>query len=335
MTLLDTDLPVVAAPMAGGPTTPALVLAAVSAGSLGFLAGGYRTADDLAGQIARVGASTDRFGVNLFAPTPVPVDPAAYAARRDRLAPLAERLGVELPAEPREDDDQWRAKVDVLVATPPPLVSFTFGLPDRDSVAALRRAGCMLLQTVTSVDEAALAVEEGLDALVVQSAAAGGHYGMLDPRAPASTLALPDLVRAVRAQTDLPLIAGGGVADTSGVRAALAAGATAVAVGTLLLRTPEAGTSAAYRSALAEDRGDPVVTRAFSGRPARGLPNDFIRTYDGGAPLGYPAIHHLTSPIRRAAAAAGDPEWINLWAGTGYRSGTDLPAADVLRSLSP
>jgi NAD(P)H-dependent flavin oxidoreductase YrpB (nitropropane dioxygenase family) len=119
------------------------------------------------------------------------------------------------------------------------------------------------------------------------------------------------------------------------VAAALAAGAQAVAVGTLLLLADEAGTNAAHRAGLAGDRGDPVTTRAFSGRPAGGLPNAFLAAYDGQGPLGYPAVHHLTSPIRRAAAAQANPEHVNLWAGTGHRHATARPAAELLRELVP
>ena len=141
-TLLDrlgATLPVLAAPMAGGPTTPALVLAAAEVGSLGFLGAGYQQPDTLAEQIRAV--TTTTYGVNLFAPHPVAVDPRAYAAYRDALRPLAERFGVALPEQPVEDDDQWHAKVDVVVSAAPPVVSFTFGLPDAGSVTALRRAG--------------------------------------------------------------------------------------------------------------------------------------------------------------------------------------------------
>ncbi len=136
---LGVSLPVLAAPMAGGPTTPALVLAAAGSGSLGFLAAGYQQAQTLAVQVAGVAAETDAYGVNLFAPHPVPVDPLAYAAYREALRPLAERLGVDLPEHPVEDDDHWHDKVDVLVAAAPRVVSFTFGLPDPATVAALHR----------------------------------------------------------------------------------------------------------------------------------------------------------------------------------------------------
>jgi NAD(P)H-dependent flavin oxidoreductase YrpB (nitropropane dioxygenase family) len=333
--LLGSELPVLAAPMAGGPTTSALVRAAIAAGSAGFLAGGYKTPEALAAEIAEVRATTDRFGVNLFAPNPVPVDRAAYAAYRELLLPLAERYAVELPAEPVEDDDHWQGKVDVLVEAAPPVVSFTFGLPDPTSARALRAAGCALVQTVTSPAEARIAEEAGMDALAVQSADAGGHSGTFTPDRPIVTTPLPELVLAVRAETELPLLAAGGVGGSADVRAALDAGAQAVAVGTLLLLADEAGTNPAHRAGLCGDRGPRLTTTAFSGRPAGGVMNAFLAAYDGKGPLGYPALHHLTSPIRKAAAAAGDPEHVNLWAGTGYRHARARPAGEILNGLVP
>jgi nitronate monooxygenase len=332
---LGSSLPVVAAPMSGGPTTPALVLAAVEAGSGGSLAGGYQTAEALAGQVAEVRASTESYGVNLFSPNPEAVDPAAYAAYRELLLPLAESYGVDLPTAPVEDDDGWQDKVDLLVEAAPPLVSFTFGLPDPPSLGRFRRAGSLLVQTVTSPDEARLATERVMDALIVQSVDAGGHWGTFTPRRPPERIRLPELVRAVRAATSLPVMAVGGIGASADVAAALGAGAEAVAVGTLLLLADEAGTNPAHRAGFADDRGDPVTTCAFSGRPAGGLPNAFLAAYDGRAPLGYPAVHHLTSPIRRAAAAQGDPEHVNLWAGTGFRSVTEQPAGQILKGLVP
>jgi nitronate monooxygenase len=332
---LGSELPVLAAPMSGGPTTPALVLAAVAAGSGGTLAGGYKSVEALAEQVAEVRASTESYGVNLFSPNPEPVDPTAYAAYRELLLPLAESYGVDLPATPVEDDDGWRAKVDLLVEVAPPLVSFTFGLPDPPSLGRIRRAGSWLVQTVTSPEEARLATERGMDALIVQSVDAGGHWGTFTPASPPERLRLPELVRAVRALTDLPVMAVGGIGTRADVVAALEAGAQAVAVGTLLLLADEAGTNPAHRAGFDQERGGPVTTSAFSGRPAGGLPNAFLAAYDGRGPLGYPALHHLTSPIRQAAVARANPEHVNLWAGTGYRHLTSAPAAEILGGLVP
>lgn len=332
---MDIELPVVAAPMAGGPSTPALVLAAVRVGGLGFLAGGYRTPQALIEDIAAVRpAGRGRFGVNLFAPNPVRIDPASYARYADLLAGEAQRYGVALPAYPVEDDDHWPDKVDLLLADPVPVVSFTFGIPPRSVFAAFRRVGTRTVQTVTSVEEANAAAEAGADELVVQSAAAGGHWGTLTPTRPPATICLPDLVAGVRRSVGLPLIATGGLADPGQVAAVLSAGAGAVMVGTALLRADEAGTSPVHRAVLADHGGrTTIVTRAFTGRPARALRNRFTDRFSESAPIGYPALHHLTGPVRRAAAKAGDPESVHLWAGTGFRSTAAGPAADILERL--
>jgi nitronate monooxygenase len=335
---LGVHLPVLAAPMAGGPGTAELVMAAGRAGSLGFVAAGYKTPEALAEQIAVVRASGGAFGVNVFAPNPVPVDPAAYQSYRDAIRPEADRYQVELPDRPQEDDDQWRAKIDLLVADPVPVVSFTFGLPSAGEVVALQRAGSIVIQTVTSVEEARQAAELGVDGLAVQSPAAGGHYGTLTPQRlsrPPVAMDLVELLRQVRSSVALPLIAAGGLAGPADIAGLLRAGAEGAMVGTALLLTDESGASAVHRSALTEPAPRrTTITRAFTGRPARALHNAFIERYDDAAPAGYPALHHLTSGLRRAATAAGDPERINLWAGTGYRSARPGPAADVLAALA-
>ena len=335
-TALGADLPVLAAPMAGGPTTPRLVAAAAAAGSLGFLAGGYKTPEALAGEIAAVRRDGVSFGVNLFAPNPVPVDPAAFRGYARAIDREAEAYGIDLrEAAIIEDDDRWRDKIDLLLADPVPIVSFTFGLPEAAVIAALRDAGSLVIQTITSAAEARLAAAAGVDALAVQAAAAGGHSGTLTPAAIPAAVPLPELLGQVRRAVSLPLIAAGGVATPAAVADALRAGAAAIAVGTVLLRADEAGTSAPHRAALADPaRERTVVTRAFTGRPARGLRNVFTDRYSELAPLGYPALHHLTSPIRKSSVAANDPERINLWAGTGFREATAEPAGRILDRLA-
>jgi nitronate monooxygenase len=336
MTLLSglgASSPVVAAPMAGGPTTPGLVLAAAGAGALGFLAGGYLSPEVLAEQVGEVASTTNLYGVNLFAPHPVPVDRAGYASYRDLIEPEARLLGVPLPRDPVEDDDGWQGKVDVLLERPVPVVSFTFGLPEPAAAAALRRAGSLLLQTVTSVEEARRSVEADVDGLVVQGAAAGGHAGTFDARVPVER-PLTDLVAEIRAAVDLPVLAAGGVMTPTAVATTLAAGAETVMVGTALLLADEAGTSKAHRAGLLDTDRRTTVIRGFTGRPARGLVNTFVERYDAHAPLGYPALHYVTRPIRRAAAANGDPERVNLWAGSGHRLLRPAPAATILAGLA-
>ncbi|MGX1267437.1 NAD(P)H-dependent flavin oxidoreductase [Streptomyces phaeoluteigriseus] len=333
---LGVETPILAAPMAGSPTTPELVVAAARAGGLGFLAGGYKTPAALETQIAHVRSVDINFGINLFAPAPVPVDPAAFRAFARAIAPEAGAYGLETATAPiAEDDDHWADKLDLVLSSPVPVVSFTFGLPDRAAIAALRRAGTLVVQTVTSPAEARAAAEAGVDVLAVQGSAAGGHSGTWSPRHPYPALPLPELLRAVRSEVSVPLVAAGGIATPEAVTEALSTGAAAVMVGTALLRADEAGTSAPYQAALADPaRSGTVMTRAFTGRPARALRNDFVDRYGDLAPFGYPALHHLTSPMRGAATAANDAERINLWAGTGYRHATAEPVGRILNRLA-
>ncbi|MEU6532806.1 nitronate monooxygenase [Streptomyces sp. NPDC046928] len=333
---LGVELPVLAAPMAGGGSTPDLVVAAARAGSLGFLAAGYKSAGLLAEQMRTVQERGVPYGVNVFAPHPVPVSADAYRRYARAVQTEADRYGLSLAdSVPQEDDDDWAAKIDLLVESPVPWVSFTFGIPDSTVVRALRRAGTRVLQSVTTVEEARLAAEAGVDALVVQGPAAGGHSATLTPDRPIVPVALPDLVARIRGAVALPLVAAGGIGTPSDVAAALEAGAEATMVGTLLLRTDESGASAPHRRALADPAFDTtVLTRAFTGRPARGLRNAFVDRYESLAPAGYPAVHHLTAPLRRAAAAAGDQGLLHLWAGTAYRGARQERTEQTLRRLT-
>lgn len=333
---LGIALPILAAPMAGGPSTPALVTAAARAGGLGFLAGGYKSPQTLAEQIGTVRAEGVAFGVNLFAPNPVPVSAEAYRAYARLMQAEADAYGLELPgAEPVEDDDQWRDKIDLLLGAAVPWVSFTFGIPHQDAITALKKAGSSVLQTVTCADEARQAAEAGADALIVQSAAAGGHSATLTPARPAEPAPLPELVGRIRDAVTLPIIAAGGIATSEAVAQVLRAGAQAAMVGTVLLRTEESGASTAHRAALADPAFETTaVTHAFTGRPARALRNYFIDRYEPLAPLGYPALHHLTSPLRRAAVGAGDTRLIHLWAGTGYRHAETGPVSETFDRLA-
>ncbi|MGV0641996.1 nitronate monooxygenase [Mycolicibacterium sp. XJ2546] len=333
---LGLTIPVLAAPMAGGPTTAAMVVGATRAGGLGFVAAGYKTPDAVAAEISAVRAASVPFGVNLFAPNSIPVDADAYPRYADALAPVAHRFGITLPREPVEDDDQFSAKIDLLLTEPVPLASFTFGIPDAGVIRKLQRAGTVVLQTVTSVEEACAAAAAGVDMLVVQSHAAGGHSATLNPQRATETLAVADLVRAVTDAVGLPVVAAGGLSTRADVAGVVGAGATAAMVGTALLLAEESGASSTHQRALTDPaRTETVVTRAFTGRPARGLRNNFIDTYEAQAPLGYPAIHHLTSPLRKAAAAADEPELLHLWAGTGYRDTRRASTEQILTELTP
>ncbi|MEA2156218.1 MAG: nitronate monooxygenase [Solirubrobacteraceae bacterium] len=326
------EIPIVLAPLAGGPATIDLAVAVSAAGGLGFLAAGYRTAADVREQVQAFRARSDRpFGVNLFTPQATATPAAVYAAYVERLQPEAVRAGVRL-GEPRFDDDDWEGKLAALYELAVPVVSFVFGCPQADVIAALRARGSSVWVTVTSPAEARRAEDAGVDALVVQGYEAGGHRGSFsDGEQPA--FGLLALLQLVGERAGVPLIAAGGIATGRGVAAALAGGARAAQVGTAFLRCPEAGTSAAHRAALAT-AAPTAITRAFTGKPARGIVNRFMRDHGDDAPLAYPELHHVTAPLRRAARESGDPDVINLWAGQTHELGTDESAAVVARRLA-
>ena len=324
--------PIVGAPLAGGPSTPALAAAVSEAGGLGFLAAGYKTAAAVEVELAEVRALTSRpVGLNLFYPVREPVDDDAIAAYAERMRVEGDRYGVD-PGEPRWTDDEWEAKLAVAARARADVVSFTFGCPDREVVSWLQGSGARIWCTVTSATEAATATEAGVDALVVQGAEAGGHQGSFhdsdDPPRPLHGL-LDEVARA----TDLPLVAAGGIADAAGISSALAAGAVAAQLGTALLLTTEAGTADAHRKALAGNR-ETSLTRAFTGRRARGIRNRFLTDYDAAAPRAYPQIHYVTAPIRAAARQQGDADGINLWAGTSYRQTREGSASELVEQLT-
>ena len=321
-------IPVIAAPMAGGPTTPELVAAVTEAGGFGFLAAGDITPQALAKQLDRTRELTTKpFGVNLFVPvqhSTVDVEPYRRRLRHE----AAE------PGEPRWHDDGYPAKLDLVIAERVPVISFTFGRPSRADADRVHTAGAQVVVTVTTPEEALLAQEIGADALCVQGFEAGGHRGTFVDEPPGDLYGLLSAIRLISAAVDLPLIATGGLVHGADVAAVLAAGAIAAQCGTAFLRCPEAGTPRPQRQALAEGTRSTALTRAFSGRTARGLVNRFMTEHGSYAPAAYPEVNDMTRPIRAASGQAGDPEAMSLWAGQTYRLATEAPAADVVHRLA-
>jgi nitronate monooxygenase len=326
------DVPIVGAPMAGGPSTPALAAAVSDAGGLGFLAAGYKTASAVHAELDEVRTLTTRpVGLNIFFPVRDEADAPGLEAYADRMQVEGDRYGVS-PGEPRWTDDDWSAKLELAARERPAVVSFTFGCPGREIVEWLQGCGCRIWCTVTSPAEAEEGAAAGADALVVQGAEAGGHQGSFRNHddEPVPLLAL--LLQLARI-TGLPLIASGGIGTASDIRDALGAGAAAAQIGSAFLLATEAGTSAPHRDALGGDR-ETRLTRAFTGRRARGVTNRFMLDHDGLAPHAYPEIHYVTAPIRAAARELGDADGINLWAGTRYRHAREAPAAELVERWS-
>ncbi|WP_121252922.1 NAD(P)H-dependent flavin oxidoreductase [Solirubrobacter pauli] len=315
MVIDDRPVPIIGAPMAGGPTTPELVAAVSNAGGLGFLSAGYLSASVLGERIAATRALTDQpFGVNLFVPGPR-ADPGTYA---DYVAGLGE---------PRWEDDDWDAKLALLAGEDIAAVSYTFGCPD-----PLPDVPGEAWVTVTSPDEARAAIATGADVLVAQGGEAGGHRGTWVDAPDTVPIGLLSLLQLL-GEVEVPVVAAGGIGTPEAVRAARALGAAAVQVGTALLLADEAGTVAAYRERLVTGSAPTALTRAFSGRLARGVRNRFMAEHPD-APIAYPEIHHATAQLRAAARAAGDADGFNLWAGEAYPLARERPAAEIVRWLA-
>jgi nitronate monooxygenase len=337
--LLGVDLPLIGAPMAGGTSTPALAAAVSNAGGVGSLGCGYLTPEAIAAEVAATRALTEwPFAVNLFVlngdpPTADP-DAASLEAAVRAMAPFHEELGIEASSDVAVQPPSFSAQLDALLEVKPAAFSFTFGILAAADLARLREAEILTFGTATSVAEALALEAAGVDVIVAQGSEAGGHRGTFlgsFEEAMIGTLALvPQVVDAVR----LPVIAAGGIMDGRGVAAALGLGAAGAQLGTALIPCPESGAPEAYkRAVLAAGNTATAVTSVFSGRPARGLINRFMRQYEA-VPLPYPIQNALTGPMRRAAASQGKADFLSLWAGQGVGLSRALPAGELVKTLA-
>jgi nitronate monooxygenase len=337
---LQLEHPIIQAPMAGGADTPELVAAVCNAGALGSIGAAYLTPEQIVGTAQAVRAKTARpFGMNLFAPLPLPERPLDPSPMLKRLAPLFAELGVPLPSSLPTPALTFPQQLEAALQSGAAMLSFTFGLLPAKAVAAVRKKGIVLIGTATTVDEAAALEKGGVDAIVAQGSEAGGHRGTFATDFGAGmigTIALvPQIVDAVR----VPVIASGGIMDGRGIAAALALGASAVQLGTAFLTCSESGVPEAYREAILHAREDQTeITRAFSGRPARGIINRFLSEFALGEAsdsiLPFPVQNMLTRPLRTAAAKQGRAEFLNLWAGQGVRLARRQSTAELIARLA-
>jgi nitronate monooxygenase len=327
--------PIVQAPLAGGGDTPALVAAVSNAGGLGFIGAAYLTPEQIAGSAREVRARTARpFGINLFAPLP-PAEPADPAAALARIAPFYAELGLPRPTALTPPPDAFDAQLAAALESGAAVFSFTFGVLPTAAIAAIKARRMLLMGTATTVEEALALERAGVDAVVTQGSEAGGHRGTFLGEfdlGMVGTLALvPQVADAVR----VPVVASGGIMDGRGLAAALVLGAAGAQLGTAFLTCEEAGVPGAYKEAILAAREDGTrTTRAFSGRPARGIVNRFMREVDGGDVLPFPLQNALTRPLRAAAAKANRADLLSLWAGQGVRMARRQKAADLVARLA-
>ncbi|HVM79891.1 MAG TPA: nitronate monooxygenase [Stellaceae bacterium] len=334
---LGVEHPVIQAPMGGGPSTPALVAAVSNAGGLGSLGAPYLTPQQILDAVAEVRRLTSKaFNVNLFAGgqrSESGVDPKPML---EILAAIHAELGLPPPSLPVLPPDPFEAQLEAVLEARPPIFSFTFGIPSLEQIARLKGRGIAVLGTATTVAEARLLEEAGVDGIVAQGAEAAAHRGTFAGAFETSMVPTLELVRGISSAVALPVAASGGLMDGRDIAAALCAGAAAAALGTAFLACPESGASASYKDAILSARADTtVITRAFSGRPARGLANRFIATLAGkeAAILPYPLQNALTRAMRAEAAKRGTSGFLSLWAGTGVARARALPAGELVRQI--
>jgi len=325
---LGLDHPIIQAPMAGDPAKPELVLAVAKAGGLGSLGAGYLSLDQMRGMIRTIKAGTDKpYNINLFAPAPTPTptarsgDPEAFAAR---LAPYHDSLSLPAPTRPAPaPKSDFADRIAILLEERVPIFSFTFGLPEPSHIAAFKEIGTLLIGTATTVAEGKFLEAAGIDMVVAQGFEAGGHRGSFlppfaDEQNPSALVGSLALIPAMADALSIPVLAAGGIGDGRAVKAALILGAQAAVVGTAFLATEECAILDAYKDRLINTPGeDTALTCAFSGKPARGILNgyqkDLADAWQSLPP--YPLTNSMTSPMRKAATAAGHLDMMSLWSG--------------------
>jgi nitronate monooxygenase len=334
MQLLGIRFPIIQAPMAGGPTTPALVAAVTNAGGLGSFGAAYSSVaqiDDAVAEIRK--GSSGPFALNLFAGAPADVDPRAVERVEPLLSEFRRELGIVGPPPPAPAPDPFDLQFEAVLRAQPRLFSFTFGTPTREQVRALRERSIVSMGTATTLDEGEALMDLSIDTICAQGAEAGGHRGTFLGRFEDGLVGTLALV-AQLVKLPLPIVAAGGIMDGRGIAAALALGAQGAQLGTAFMLCPEAGTSPAHRAALTSGAARrTVITAAFSGRPARGIRNRFTDAFAGVDVPAFPKQQELTRDIRSAATKQERTDLMQLWAGQGAPLIRALPAAEIMQAL--
>ena len=336
--VLGLEVPIIQAPIAGGATTPGLVAAVNHAGALGSLGAAYLKPEEIRNHISQIRALTQRpFNVNLFAGGYRSEFTEDGTRMLEMLSDVHTRLGIPAPQLPKLPPDPFQAQLDAVLEARPAVVSFTFGIPDAAQIDRIKALGILIIATATTADEAQCAERAGVDAVVAQGSEAGAHRGTFLDSFESSMVPTLELIEQIRRVCSVPLIASGGLMDGRDIAQCLRRGAMAAQLGTAFLACPESGISPSYKNALLSAKSDrTVITRAYSGRPARGLKNQFIEELRerGDIILPYPLQNSLTRPMRNAAALQGEIGFQSLWAGQGVARIRQMRAADLVGTLA-
>jgi nitronate monooxygenase len=334
---LGIEHPILLSPMAGAGGTPELAAAVSEAGGLGAWGGAYAKPEEIAATIRQMRALTKRpFNINLFAggyASDHAIDPKPML---DLVGEAHAALGLPPPVLPPLPRDPFNDQFQAVIEERPPIFSFTFGMPSAAQIAALKARDIVVVGTATTAEEAIRLEQAGVDAIAAQGAEAGAHRGSFAGSFDSSMIPLAALLRETCARVRLPVIACGGLMDGRDIAAALKLGAAAVQLGTAFLPCPESGAPQAYKQALLAAKKDTtVITRAFSGRPARGLTNRFIAITSGKEEfiLPFRQQNDLTRPMRNASGQKGVADYISLWAGQGVARSRQMPAVSLMQTL--
>lgn len=329
--------PLIQAPLSGGPSTPELVAAVCNAGALGSLGAAYMSANEMVNAIQQIRRLTAKpFAVNLFVPTTIPtftadqMNAAIKATQKYR-----DELGLSLPQIPSFTEN-FSEQLDIVLQYKPAVFSFTFGLMDKQIIKECRQQGIITIGTATTPEEGIALQESGVDAIVAQGVEAGGHRGMFSAEQQDALIGTFALTRLLSETVGIPVIASGGIMDGKGIASALILGAKAAQLGTAFLLCNEAGTSTAYREALMHaPNNTTMLTRAFSGRWARGINNRFMTEMatQNYSILPFPIQNAFTRDIRKKAAELGRSEFLSLWAGQGVKLIRKMDAATLVHHL--
>lgn len=320
---LHIKYPIIQAPMAGGITTSALVAAVSNAGGLGMIGAGYLNPAQIREQIQEVkGMTKNPFGINLFVPEALMKDEAITANAYQGLQPIREKLQITSSLPPIPYSSSFADQLQVVIEEEVPVCSFTFGLPTAAQLDSLKKKGTIVMGTATTVKEAILVENAGMDAVVVQGTEAGGHRGTFAGGTSESLIGLMSLIPQVSDKVKIPVISAGGIMDERGILASVCLGANGVQMGTAFLTCVESGAHEQHKQAILHAAEDEIVlTDAFSGKFARGVKNQFISEMEKKKPTvaPYPIQNTLTQDIRKSAAQQNNPEFMSLWSGQSPR----------------
>lgn len=335
---LNIEYPIIQAGMAGGATTPELIANVSNAGGLGTLGAAYMKPEDIKQTIHDIRKLTTKpFSVNLFCVenSDEPNDDKKNIVRNELLR-IGRDLGVSGSDIQFTAADYFDEQFQVLIDEKVSVISTAFGLLPEDKANQAKENGIIITSMITTVEEAILAERSGVDIIIAQGSDAGGHRSTFDltRHKNGADIGTFSLVPQVADNVEIPVVAAGGVNDGRSLAAALSLGANGVQIGTRFLSSEEAGIHKVYKGRLFESReDDTVITKVFSGRPARGILNKFIEEFSE-EPLAYPYQNAATKSIRGAAAKNNDGEYMSLWAGQNLRPVVkEQPAAEIVEEI--